>query len=815
MEYLASFAKRVHICAFPYIPIELTESEIERFLSDSERNARLCPDMLALIFAAIALGAQHSICDNSGERWKVQSVDTEAQRGNVYSLYTLVKRGQALLTRFSVAASMQALRISSFMHKPSLLAIESLVMIGPFLTNSGRFLDAWALFGTTIRLAQAIGLHRHPKYLNPAPLTQRECSTRQTLWWWMLHMDEQYSMTLGRPLGISGMGDCPPPHELTTDPQMLRFGEFINHFTILARQILSGDQLTNAKIDGYTDLLNGLLETMPEMLQFNESWIEKGDELLEWPLSAMAAGTFIVFINTLACAHKLEVYYCKTHTYLILLNRQRTDNHSDHSQTPSAKMPSFRSVNVTSSSHPSPDASTQTSLRGRPLVLKSSEEILVAFLFFYKRAPALLISWTISQQAFNSSMILLLDALETGNLMYIARVQQTYAIFVQLQKNGIHKLAALAVEKLSWGLVQLGKNMEAYRVHQPSEKIVSEQTVRGEADRVTSAFKDTVMSNTGMLLLEESDLQSNAPEHFMPFTWAMPSDQSGITAPSSLKQEQELQSHGKANHMASTRLDDSNETAPIVNELQHNAESPQRSALGQCYAPTSQEYCRLQCRVTGPASSTSFAAPVLQRDHNGGNSTIEQSPPLGLHHFVPPASLGDKSRMRYVTERNEGTDPSQRWNQPVQSPKQHHTPVAKFRHNSFPSLHELTTTPSSLWPTYSSPVVNEAYTSTGIERYNAHSQWPASPAGSIRDNSELGTATSPMSDQKHVVLALHHVSARQQQTTGQCPLPAHSTDARFESVIAENLEQVTGDQWKQWVGNGGSGRRYGSSYFAS
>lgn len=97
-------------------------------------------------------------------------------------------------------------------------------------------------------------------------------------------------MTLGRPLGISGIGDCPPPHELTTDPQMLRFGEFANHFTVLARQVLSSDRLTNAKIDEFTDSLRALLETMPEMLQFDESWVTDNKEIPEWPLGAMAAG---------------------------------------------------------------------------------------------------------------------------------------------------------------------------------------------------------------------------------------------------------------------------------------------------------------------------------------------------------------------------------------------------------------------------------------------------------------------------------------------------------------------------------------------
>lgn len=52
---------------------------------------------------------------------------------------------------------MQCLRLGAFLNRPSLLAIETLVMIGPYLTNSGKFLDAWALFGLTIRLAQSIG----------------------------------------------------------------------------------------------------------------------------------------------------------------------------------------------------------------------------------------------------------------------------------------------------------------------------------------------------------------------------------------------------------------------------------------------------------------------------------------------------------------------------------------------------------------------------------------------------------------------------------------------------------------------------------
>lgn len=183
---------------------------------------------------------------------------------------------------------MQALRNASFMNMPTLPGIQTLLMMGPYLTNTGRFLDAWTLFGTTIRLAHSIGLHRNPKFLDPVPPLP-ECSARQALWWWMLHMDQQYSVTLGRPLGISGTGDCTPPEQLTTNPTMLRLSEFTHYFTILARLILSSNgMMAVAKIDEYTDKLLGLWDTMPSALQFDERWVHSETALPEWPMDVLS-----------------------------------------------------------------------------------------------------------------------------------------------------------------------------------------------------------------------------------------------------------------------------------------------------------------------------------------------------------------------------------------------------------------------------------------------------------------------------------------------------------------------------------------------
>ncbi|KAF1930599.1 uncharacterized protein M421DRAFT_418894 [Didymella exigua CBS 183.55] len=45
-------------------------------------------------------------------------------------------------------------------------------------------------------------------------------------------------------------------------------------------------------------------------------------------------------------------------------------------------------------------------------------------------------------------MLLLLDALETGNFDHVRKIEHAYIVFRDLQDNGVHKLASLAVEKL-------------------------------------------------------------------------------------------------------------------------------------------------------------------------------------------------------------------------------------------------------------------------------------------------------------------------------------------------------------------------------
>lgn len=602
---------------------------------------------------------------------------------------------------FVVAAAMQALRLASFMQKPSLLNIQTLIMLGPYLTNSGRFLDAWTLFGTTIRLAHSIGLHRHPKYLNPVPSTQRECSIRQTLWWWMLHMDEQYSMTLGRPLGISGFGDCPSPQELTTDPTMLRFGVFVNRFTILARNILSSDRLTNVRIDEFTDALRSLQESMPETLQYDESWNRNETEVPEWSLRAMAV-----------------VYFCKLHTYLVLLNCQRIEKQLAFPQPPLPRdhMSSFRAINRTPSSQPSPASSTQAPLRGRALVLSSSEDMISAFMFFYHKEPAALIDWTLGQQAFNSCMILLFDAIEVGRITNgTLRVEQAFVVFKELEDNDVHKLAGLAVERISWGLTELHKivtsssmgstSTHAHQGASTSTPITDHREVMCETGCV-----DTVMGKTGMLLLEDSGLQTFARQAYTPIAWDMPGSRDEDTKEQGYRLPDTVSTVGA---MKSETISNDPHDLRSPGGMQGIRRSTTMRSAPTRYAISLEDNEQPHGHTT-PASPTRFASshrPAFddaRKNHHNEQPRDQVYPPHLLHtqlHEVAPVvhRTGNSGWQHESVPVSSNPAQQQHGITSLTSAAPQHASITQLRHNSCPTLPQGSIDPPILRPTYSSP----------------------------------------------------------------------------------------------------------------
>jgi hypothetical protein len=155
--------------------------------------------------------------------------------------------------------------------------------------------------------------------------------------------------------------------------------------------------------------------------------------------------------------------------------------------------------------------------RGKELVIESSTNILSSFLYIFQHSPASLFCWTMCQQAFNACMILLLDAAATGSWPYEWLIRETHNIFVELHRNGVHRLAAVASTRIGQGLAQLA----AMRSQADNQSLQGQHISVNMAYSIPGpAITEPVMDhNAAMYLLEDLEPQSYAPAAFQPFHW--------------------------------------------------------------------------------------------------------------------------------------------------------------------------------------------------------------------------------------------------------------------------------------------------------
>lgn len=264
---------------------------------------------------------------------------------------------------------------------------------------------------------------------------------------------------------------------------------------------------------------------------------------------------------------------------------------------PASTMP-FRAVNEAAASHRSPTAATNVPLRGRAAVLASSEALITAFLFFYQKDPASLIDWSLGQQAFNSAMLLLFDAIELRRVNpAIAQVERAYVIFKDLEDNGVHKLAGLAVEKISWGLAELHKVLQTLNPDGAEHGHQAEGTgapgSRNEVDPRREGL-NRVMGNTGMMLLEDPGLQAFHPEPFSPIKWDAPGLGTEPLRDEVIQQSMHPAFGGNFQHPRYTY------------SLQGEGNSPTVRSAPSRYATPAEEDVR-PCGKTAPTSPTGFA----------------------------------------------------------------------------------------------------------------------------------------------------------------------------------------------------------------
>lgn len=99
---------------------------------------------------------------------------------------------------FYISASHQALRMFSYLGRPSMRSIQTMVLITYFLMNDNHASDAWAFAGILQRQAYAIGLNRDPSIVNPdAPPS--EMQQRRKVWQAVFMQDTFLSVIIKLP----------------------------------------------------------------------------------------------------------------------------------------------------------------------------------------------------------------------------------------------------------------------------------------------------------------------------------------------------------------------------------------------------------------------------------------------------------------------------------------------------------------------------------------------------------------------------------------------------------------------------------------
>lgn len=234
----------------------------------------------------------------------------------------------------------------------------------------------------------------------------------------MLYADQYYSMTLGRPLGITTTdihcisSSCLFPD--ASDRQIAeRFQLYFVKYILLSQRILSSKISATKRITEFVKELLQLEETL--VLDLNQSWLTQGCENIP--------------------AHPWEFYaavlYCNIHSHLILLHR-RWQFCSEHHALWEAE---------------------------NPPIASSCHRILRAFCYCCYRIPTNLVHWSICQQAFNAAMTLGLDMLGSGNMTEcdIKAVESTRSIFLTMQQTHVSPLAEQAALRLSQLLDKINK----------------------------------------------------------------------------------------------------------------------------------------------------------------------------------------------------------------------------------------------------------------------------------------------------------------------------------------------------------------------
>jgi hypothetical protein len=334
---------------------------------------------------------------------------------------------------------------------------------------------------------------------------------------------------------------------------------------------------------------------------------------------------------------------------------------------------------------------------------------------------------------------------------------------------------------------------------------------------------DTVMGNTGMLLLEDPGLQSFVREAFSPFSWIMPGNELDRLSAIHLKRQEEEQQ--KIWNQSSPR------------------ERNDLDALRQrvCEPPPA----RSSEEVQGLQGSTQGSAPLRYATFSTAPPAQEPHQPQGLTSPTPRTAPTTMMQQTHTTSHVQGVPTGL-----TQTPPPH------LRHHSYPSLHRHVPTPLAPHPPYTGmkqeygnpnpnalcqpPSATYLATTSGLASSqpqaplhtlsettsqalhnsgnasvhpSVHPSWAARPAAPISHVSEPALGYPHVSSDAQGILGEPHHSAQQnapgayqnQYTYSfHMSTAAHEDHASVAAIVGMADHQMEPEGWRRFVASSGA-----------
>lgn len=219
---ILSFYHVYSTMAYPLCPLLIDKEGFETYLSDylESITANNTPvnklaksqkgtARTALLLATLASGAQYS--------------DKHAQE-------------RRKLSRDLARRSFHALRLANFLLRPLVESLQALLILGTTLQNDGNADAAWALLGTTTRLAQSLGLHSEEPVTEAQP--DEQTPFRQGLWLTIAQQDCILSLCYDRPTALAYMPSLPAKTQ-ASDQQPLTFRDAMWEISNIGLRLLA------------------------------------------------------------------------------------------------------------------------------------------------------------------------------------------------------------------------------------------------------------------------------------------------------------------------------------------------------------------------------------------------------------------------------------------------------------------------------------------------------------------------------------------------------------------------------------------------